>query len=181
MSRIGYASDADYGERIDLVSAIDAGRGFVPNVFRTMLFSPDLTGGWVGLANAVRMSSSLDVRSRELVILLVAHLHESTYEWQHHAKVARGVGISEAQIDWLAHWPAGDWEPDDQAVLTFAAATATRSDVPQWCLDHLVAKGERFVVDLAVTTSYYVAVAHFTHALAIEPEPANNAERQAST
>ena len=177
MSRIGQAGIADYGDRIELVHAIEAGRGWIPNIFKTMLFSPELTGGWVQLANSVRLSSTLDIRTRELVILLVARLHDSSYEWEHHRHVATDIGITADEVSWLAAWPAGDWHDRDRAVLTFAAATASRSEVPQWCIDDLLERnGHRFVVDLAVTASYYVAVAHFAAALKIEREPLNPAQ-----
>ena len=171
MSRITDAHEADYHDHEELVSAIRTGRGWIPNIFRTMLHSPSATEGWVALGNVVRLSSTLDTRTRELVILLVADLHESRYEWDHHVGVARGVGITEAEIAAIPSWSTGEWDEPDRAVLTFAAATATRQQVPQWSLDTLVATGgNRYVVDLAVTTAYYVAVAHFANALAVEPE-----------
>lgn len=179
MARIADAREADYHDHEELVAAIRTGRGWIPNIFRTMLHSPPATEGWVTLGNVVRLSSSLDTRTRELVILLVAHLHESRYEWQHHVGVARRIGITEAEIAAVSAWPSAGWDQFDLAVLTFAAATATREEVPQWCLEVVVgARGNRYVVDLAVTTAYYVAVAHFAHALSIDPETTAPATEQ---
>lgn len=153
-----------------LLDRIRTGRGWIPNVFRTMLHSPTATAGWVELANSVR-SSSLDLRTRELAILLVAHLKQSEYEWGHHEGVARANGVSDSELAALRAWPnSSSWQPRDRAVLSIVAAVASNRSIPEWSLTEIAEEGPRVAVDVAVTAAYYVAVAHFTAALDIPPD-----------
>lgn len=148
-----------------LLASIRTGRGWIPNVFRVMLHSPTVTAGWVALANALR-SSSLDLRTRELAILLVAHVERSEYEWGHHEGVGRSAGLSDAELAALRDWPdEGSWGARDRAVLTVADAVVRNQPVPDRCLAELEDDGPGFVVELVATTAYYLAVARFTAAL----------------
>jgi alkylhydroperoxidase family enzyme len=161
MSAVGFPSeDVDP----DLTRRIVADRGWVPNIFRVLSFSPPLADGWVSLANAFRGPCELDARSRELAILLVAHLKESDYEWGHHARVAETVGVSEREIEALRAWPErGEWSDEDWALLRLVAATALHTAVPDSCVATLVRSGgERRVVEIAGLAAYYTAVAHFS-------------------
>lgn len=148
-------------------AAIEQGRGWIPNVFRVLLHSPGVASGWVTLANALR-TGALDLRTRELAILLIAHLKESRYEWGFHEGVARSAGITDAEIAALRAWPdRTGWSARDWAVLSVAAAVAANEPVPAEHLATLEPEGTRVAVELAALSAYYVAVAQFTRALQI--------------
>lgn len=167
MSKIGFASeDVD----ADLTQRIRAERGWVPNIFRVLMFSPPLADGWVSLANAFRGPCELDKRSRELAILLVAHLKDSAYEWAHHARVAESVGISPREIESLQAWPErADWTAEEWALLSLVASTTLHIPVPESCVATLVRSGgKRRVVEIAGLAAYYTAVSHFSAALGLE-------------
>ena len=170
MAEIEFAALDEVGADDALLDSIQTSRGWIPNVFRVMLHSPGVTAGWVSLANALR-SASLDLRTRELAVLLVAHLKSSAYEWGHHEAVGRSAGITDDQIAALRAWPArAEWEPRDWAVLSLVSAVATNEPIPDWCLAELRDSGSGFAVELAATAAYYVAVAQFTTALEIPPD-----------
>lgn len=170
MSAIDFASLGDVDD--DVRAAIEQGRGWVPNVFRVLLHSPGIASGWVTLANALR-SSSLDLRTRELAILLVAHMKDSDYEWSFHERIARSAGVTETEIADLRRWPdRGSWTARDWAVLNLVHAVAANEPVPGWCLDELRPDLPRFAVELAGTSAYYVAVAQFTKALRVPADGA---------
>jgi alkylhydroperoxidase family enzyme len=81
MARIEYP-DVDGLETGDLVARIAHERGGqVINLYRMLLHSPPVAEGWRALGTAIRTESSLDDRSRELAICLVARLTGSAYEW----------------------------------------------------------------------------------------------------
>lgn len=172
MSRVGYAEPPDGAAGDELLALFRTGRGRVPKIFRVLLFSATVAEGWARLGNALRRSTSLDMRSRELVILLVAHLRRSAYEWDHHAAVAGSVGIEPDEVERIAAWPASaGWSEDDRAVLSFVGASVEGVDVPAWCWDALLARrGQAFVVDLAATAAYYGAVAQLARTLEVESE-----------
>src|SRR3546814_5579722 len=54
------------------------------------------------LGRAVNSQQDLDPLSRELLILLAAHLDEGEYVWRQHVPIAVRHGASEAKIDALA-------------------------------------------------------------------------------
>jgi alkylhydroperoxidase family enzyme len=167
VSKVGFVSeDVD----LDLVERITADRGWVPNIFRVLMFSPPLAEGWVSLANAFRGPCELDKRSRELAILLIAHLKNSAYEWRHHESVAGSVGISAGEIDALRNWPdRAEWTADEWALLSLVASTTLHLPVPESCVATLVRSGgERRVVEIAGLAAYYTAVSHFSAAMDID-------------
>ena len=165
MSAVEFVPLADVDD--DLLAAIEEGRGWIPNVFLVLLHSPALASGWLTLANALR-ASSLDLRTRELAILLVAHVKDSSYEWGVHERVARSAGVTDAELAAIRAWPdRAGWSRRDWAVLTLVAAVAANEPAPSSCLDELRQEGARFTVELAGTSAYYVAVAQFTKALQV--------------
>lgn len=167
MTKIAFSPLADAPGDDALLTSIHTSRGFVPNVFRVMLHSPGVTAGWVSLANSLR-TASLDLRTRELAILLVAHLKRSEYEWGHHEPVALSAGVSAGEIAALRAWPdRAQWEPRDWATLSLVHAVACNEPIPDWSLSELQDDGAGFVVELAATAAHYVAVALFTTALQV--------------
>jgi 4-carboxymuconolactone decarboxylase len=172
MSKIGYAEVSQGPEADQLTALIRTGRGWVPNIFRVLLFSPGVAEGWARLANSLRAATSIDPRTRGLVILLVAHLHDSAYEWGHHARTAGAIGIAPDQLDRLRAWPdQTGWGEDDLALLTFVAASVSGTEVPGWCFDQLVdTHGPRRLVEVAATAAYYTAVAQFARTMGLELE-----------
>jgi AhpD family alkylhydroperoxidase len=167
VSIVGFASDD-----VDpaLAQRIKADRGWIPNIFRVLLLSPPLAEGWVSLANAFRGPVELDKRSRELAILLVAHLKDSAYEWGHHARVAETVGVTAQEIEALRAWPErAKWTAEEWALLSLVASTALHTPVPESCVETLVRSGgERRVVEIAGLAAYYTAVSHFSAAMGLE-------------
>src|SRR5215470_10682026 len=74
------------------------GRGGVPNVLATLARHPRLLKAWYGFAAHVIGDSTLPAREREIVILRVASLCRSAYEWAQHVVMARGAGLSDDDI-----------------------------------------------------------------------------------
>jgi 4-carboxymuconolactone decarboxylase len=73
--------------------------GGLEGPFNAMLLSPALGAALQGLGSAVRFSSSLQPRARELAILMVAHHSASDFEWKAHEALGRSVGLSLDEID----------------------------------------------------------------------------------
>jgi len=88
------------------------------NVLGTFARYPALARAYHVFNGHVLFATSLSERHRELVVLRVAALRQSEYEWRQHAVLARDVGISEAELSAVAEGPAaGVWEPLERAVL----------------------------------------------------------------
>jgi 4-carboxymuconolactone decarboxylase len=68
------------------------------NLFRTFARHPDMLKRWRPFGMHVMTKSTLPVRDREIIIMRVAWLNRSNYEWGHHAKIALEAGLTEEDL-----------------------------------------------------------------------------------
>ena len=140
----------------------------VVNLHRTLANSPTAFARFIDFAHALRFATALEPCPRELAILRVLAIHRGEYEAKHHRTMALAAGASEAQADGAvanAIDPAL-YDPTQLAVLRFADAFARAKGVPDdvsaALKEHL---DDRRVVELSLTLTLYVGLAHFTHAV----------------
>lgn len=130
--------------------------GALHGPFNAMLFSPAVGDAIQTLGAAIRYSSSLSDRERELAILLCAVAEGSPYEWLTHAPLARRAGWSEADLAALeAGQPAPGATGDEAAAAGFVAALL-QGDVDDGT--HTAAReilGDRRLVELVALVGYY--------------------------
>jgi AhpD family alkylhydroperoxidase len=69
------------------------------NVFRIMGRAPASFQPFLDFAFSILLKSELDPRKREIAVLRVAHVTRASYEWVQHVTVARGVGVTQEEID----------------------------------------------------------------------------------
>jgi alkylhydroperoxidase family enzyme len=92
-----------------------------PNVFTTLGRNRRLFRRWLFFAGALMPGGKLPRADTELLILRVAHSCRSSYEWDHHARLARTAGLTSEEIERVRGGPDADgWTPR-QAVLLRAA------------------------------------------------------------
>jgi 4-carboxymuconolactone decarboxylase len=143
------------------------------NVFRMMAWAEGVAPPMFDFVKEVFASLQLDARSRQLAIVCVGHLCNSAYELHQHEKIARKVGLTEADLDCAAgRAPIDSMSARDQAVLRFAremtldvrvsdATFAEARDV----FDH------RELTELAIVTSFYSCICRFLETMQIDIEP----------
>src|SRR5687767_12024960 len=68
------------------------------NIMRFALQHPRVAGVFAGMIDVAVLHGSLDARRREIAILRVGWRIGSVYEWSNHVGVARGVGLTDAEI-----------------------------------------------------------------------------------
>jgi 4-carboxymuconolactone decarboxylase len=74
------------------------GQDRILNIFKTLTNHPGLMRRWMVFANHILGKSTLAVRERELVILRIGYLCQAGYEWGQHVLIARGAGMTDAEI-----------------------------------------------------------------------------------
>ena len=89
---------------IDLESQPEPIRDFAArrgnlNAFRVLANAPDVFAGWAQQVDELSDSPTFSLRTREVVILRVAHLQGSRYELSQHSGIARAAGLTEGQIN----------------------------------------------------------------------------------
>jgi 4-carboxymuconolactone decarboxylase len=88
------------------------------NVLGTWAHHPELAQAYFTLNGHVLMATTLTERQRELLVLRVAAVRKSGYEWAQHVFVGRDVGLSDEEIGRVAYGPdAPFWSALDAALL----------------------------------------------------------------
>lgn len=146
-------------------------RGLEPlNIHRTIGHAPELYKAFAGLATALRFSGVTPRVDRELMILRTTQLKEGDYEFAHHKRIGLTCGLTEAQIDSLPRWRRTSvFNNRQRAILEYAEQMVQAAEVD----DATFATMQRLfspqeIVELTMTSGFYVGVAQFSRALRIE-------------
>lgn len=141
--------------------------------FRALLNSPKAAGHLTSLGAELRFQSSMPENLKELAIILVAREWNSDIEWTGHSILAAKAGVSDASIETIrTHKASTDLSGDEGAVAKFVKEMVQDKDVSD--ATYAAAKnavGERGIVDLTLTVSYYSALALAQIALQLEMSP----------
>ncbi|MEO7152922.1 MAG: carboxymuconolactone decarboxylase family protein [Burkholderiaceae bacterium] len=181
MASLPYA-DLSHSDVQPLVQRIVAERGHVLHLYQMLLHSPSLAEGWLGFLTAVRQRLDLPGDLRELVIMRVAALNGAPYEADQHAPIALKEGVTQAQLDALAHddIAADCFGPLQRAVLALTDTMTRQVQVPAPVLDAVRAHlGDRELVELVATIAAYNMVSRFLEALHIHSDDARTAAASA--
>lgn len=127
--------------------------------FNTLLRTPQVGELSQQLGNAIRFSSGLSGRLRELATLMAGRAWTSSYEWYAHERYARDEGIEAAVIEAIAEhrtpdlaaMPAEDamvWRVTDELLYTRRITDATYERA-------LAVLGERRLLSTVTIAAYY--------------------------
>lgn len=137
--------------------------GSLVGPFGLMLQAPHLGEPLEELGAAVRFETSLSDRAREVAILTVAVVTGSDFEQYAHERVARSVGLSEAELDGIRTLTFGDDPAGDAGevvVHRLARRLALREPVDDAAYAEAVGVvGEMGVLELVVLVGYYTMLA----------------------
>jgi len=175
--RLPYASDkpSDNSDVQAIYGRIEARRAPRPlqALDLALLHSPNVADGWNSFLGAVRTKTSLDDGVREIAICRVAVLNGATYEWEHHAPLAKKGGVSEEGIHLLAlntvHSRAAEGPGLDEkqwAIVKYTDAMTKDVKVPDDVFADLKKHfSDQEVVEITATVAAYNCVSRFLVAL----------------
>jgi AhpD family alkylhydroperoxidase len=142
-------------------------------LYRVLAHAPLLLRAYAGLARSLRFEATTPRALRELMILRIAQLTGSSYEWAHHRAMAAAAGVTDEQVRALAGWRESDLFDDVQRAALHAADgihDIALGDQAFAALERAV--GAPATVELITLASFYEAVARMIQALGLEVEPA---------
>jgi alkylhydroperoxidase family enzyme len=88
------------------------------NLLGTLARHPELARAYHTFNGYILFASTLSPRQRELLVLRVASVRRSEYEWEQHAILAGDAGLSEDEVERIALGPdAPGWAPLDRAMV----------------------------------------------------------------
>ncbi|WP_292974723.1 carboxymuconolactone decarboxylase family protein [Mycobacterium sp.] len=135
----------------------------------TLVRHPKLTRAYLKFSTYLLYGSTLPPRTRELVILRVAHRRQCSYEWTHHAEMGRETGLSDADIE--AARAGRSHDAFDSALLRAVDEldeNSTISDQTWAVLGERLDEQQR--MDLVFTTGNYIALAMALNTFGVEVE-----------
>ncbi len=116
--RVSPLPEGEWGDESQELLGRLEGERRVLNIFRTLAHHPKLLKRWTVFGNHVLFKNTLPARERELLILRTGWLRRSEYEWGQHVRIAKGSGISDAEIERVKEGPDADgWDEADAALL----------------------------------------------------------------
>ena len=179
MARVPLIDAENHPELQDLVARIStARRGKLINIYRLLLNAPPLAETWFAHNNAVRWSTEIDGRLRELVIVRIAILTGAAYVLRQHVpKLALAEGLTEAECEAAKDWRASSLFGDrDRAALAYTdAMTRDIKVLEEVFLPLKTYFNDRQIVELTVLIGTYAMHARVLQALELDLEPATSA------
>jgi 4-carboxymuconolactone decarboxylase len=129
--------------------------------FAIMLLSPEVGNAMQQVGATIRFGTALTGRERELAILTVAGALNSEFERIAHVPAARGLGLTEPQIDAALAGKTADGLSADEAIVGRLALTMTvdRTLSDRDYADAVGALGQERLAELTWLVGYYSALA----------------------
>jgi 4-carboxymuconolactone decarboxylase len=172
VARVPYAEQSDDPR----VQAVVEKLPIKLNVFSMLANAPSVAGPALRLGEAILTKSELDNRLRELVILHVAQVTRTDYEWVQHVPIAQSVGVTDEQIEALRSGglDGGAFGESELAALRLVE-TCLVEEVPAAELVEAAHRelGTEQLIELLVTAGYYAMLGQVFRAVQIDvDEPA---------
>jgi AhpD family alkylhydroperoxidase len=151
-----------------------ASGGGILNLHRMMAHAPPLMRASGEMALAFRRDTGLSRSLAELAVLRTAQVLDCAYIWSRHLSLARACGVTERQIDELAHWPeSAAFTPAQKAALGFAEKAARMTPIGDGDFAGLRRDfTPREIVELAMLVGFYASTAIVIKALPVPDEKA---------
>jgi AhpD family alkylhydroperoxidase len=143
-----------------------------PNIFLTLGRHPRLFAPWLAFAAQLMPRGGLPRADTEIVILRVAWNTGCRYEWEHHARLGREAGLTDADIERVPAGPGAEGWSGRQATLLRATdelhdAGMISAETWEALSSHL---DDKLCVELCFLVGHYEMLAMTLLSLGVQPE-----------
>jgi AhpD family alkylhydroperoxidase len=144
-----------------------------PNVFTTLARHRRLFRPWLRFAGRLMPGGTLPRAESELVILRVAHVTGSAYEWAQHVKLGRTAGLTDEEIERVRLGAEAPGWSTRQALLLRAVDELHDHDRIGDALWAELAReyGETELIELCLLAGHYIMLAMTLNSLGVQVEP----------
>jgi alkylhydroperoxidase family enzyme len=143
-----------------------------PRIFTTLGRNRGLFWGWLHFAGRLMPGGKLPRIDTELVILRVAAVRGSDYEFEHHTPLGRRAGLADADIQRVRLGAdAAGWNDRQSLLLRVTESLLEQRDLdePLWA-ELRAAEDERTCIELLMLVGHYDMLATTLHTLRVQPE-----------
>jgi alkylhydroperoxidase family enzyme len=146
------------------------GRPKALNALGTLARHPELTKAFNTFNGYILFSSTLTPRQRELLVLRVAAVRRSAYEWEQHCVLAGDVGLGPDEVARIAEGPgAPGWSRLDRAMLAAVDELIGEGEIADGTWQLLAGElDEQQIMDLVFTVGAYEILALAFRSFGIE-------------
>jgi AhpD family alkylhydroperoxidase len=145
----------------------------MPKVMGLLAHNAVLGQGWLQFNAVLAKSTSVDRRLRELIILRVAWVTRSAYEWSQHVRIGHHAGLTAEQLHAIPTGPAADtWSPVERAVLAAVDQLIDRHVVEDETWAQLAKCFDRAqLLEVLFTAGTYICFAAVCNSAGLTPDP----------
>jgi AhpD family alkylhydroperoxidase len=143
-----------------------------PNLFLTLGRHRKLFRGWLRFAGRLMPGGTLPRRETELVILRVASLRGCDYEFEHHVRLGRRVGVRADDVARVVAGPSADgWSERERTLLRAVDMLHVHRDLDDdtWAALRAHVDG-REAIELVLLATHYEMLATTIATLRIQPD-----------
>lgn len=139
------------------------------NILGTLAHHPALARAFCTLNGHLLRATTLTERQRELVIMRVAVVQQSSYEWAQHVPMARDAGLTDLEIAGVAWGPDSPvWDDVDASLIRAVDGLVEQGSISDetWTVlrEHL---DNQQILDVIFTAGAYTTVAWMVESLGI--------------
>ena len=142
------------------------------NVTKMMANAPASFLGFQEFAGGILFRSEFDPRKREIAVCRIGHVTKANYEWTHHVRVAKRLGVTDEEIRII-----GSEDPvtslDEEGNLLCRVADEISLDVrlSDDALSRILDRyGARGATELILCCSYFNMISRFLESTRVELE-----------
>jgi alkylhydroperoxidase family enzyme len=148
----------------------DEGRPKGLNVLGLLARHPALTRAYHTFNGHVLFATTLSPRQRELLVLRVAAVRGSDYEWAQHVVQGGDAGLTPEEIDRISQGPdAGEWSPLDRALMRAVDELIADARIGDATWHELAGHlDDQQLMDLIFTVGAYETLAMFLRSAGVE-------------
>ncbi len=155
-----------------LFERIEQQPGGVLNIYRALAHRPVALRNFMRFGSCLLLEGALDPKLRELAILRVGWLCRSPYELAQHVAFGRRAGLTDAQIRGVADPHVGPYDPQQMAVIAYAAELTSDARVSEATFGAVAEfLSDEQIVELTLVVGFYNLVTRALNALEVEIDP----------
>ena len=142
------------------------------NVTKMMANAPASFLGFQEFAGGILFKSEFDPRKREIAVCRIGHVTKANYEWTHHVRVAKRLGVTDEEIRIIgSENPVTSLDEEGNLLCRVADEISLDVRLSDDALSRILDRyGARGATELILCCSYFNMVSRFLESTRVELE-----------